>query len=92
MVVGAMATTLAGMAAGILHSTVLTHTITTTATITTMVQSTTMLQVAHIVDQAATTSVDTLHTVVVGRVMVAAFLAWLRPAPTAAIVQPTELA
>lgn len=88
-----MATTLAGMVDGILHSIAQIHTTTITVTTTIIpVLSITTLQADHTAVQAAITSVDTLHTVVAGRAMVAVFLAWPQPARTAATEHRTELA
>ena len=89
MVVGASATIQAGMADGILHIITQCHTTITTAIM--MDLSTTTLPVLHIVVAAATTSVDTLHTVVVGGAMVEVLHALLQQVLTAAIAQLTEL-
>ncbi len=80
MVAGAMAITQAGMVAGTHHSIhqiliiiiviiIIISVTMVTIMLRVMALSTTMLAVRHIVALAVTTSVDTLHTVVAGRVM-----------------------
>ncbi len=92
MVAGALATTLAGMVAGMHLITIHVHTgiMLPTMTTTTTVMESIMATLAHVVVQAATTLVVTSLTVADGVRMVA-YTAWLRLAPTAVIVLQTVL-